>query len=270
MNAHGQRLQQVQTLGEGLAQVAGRNDEVLAQLAEVQARQRDALAQVSLTEDQLQRAEAMARQLDQRRTQLAHTEKTLAGFEARLEEMHRHAEGLGRTIQSLADREGLVQAVKAEVDGIRQISSRSKADLQFVAEHRNDVSDLRGKVEDLLGRLGHTDEQIVLIENWRKKVEDVQANAQAVTSLLGDMQGTLENLSEQRVVIDDVGEKLARLDFTVQEAQGTLSRLDSSAQEAQNTLRTLQRERDVAEKVEKSIRLLRGRTGAPGAAGAST
>jgi len=91
----------------------------------------------------------------------------------------------------------------------------------------------------------------------------VQANANAVNDLLSDVQGTLESLSEQRVVIDDVGEKLARLDFTVQEAKSTIARLDSSAQESQGTLRTLQREREVAERVAASIKTLRARGNSP-------
>ena len=248
-----ERLRQVQALGTDLAQASARSTEVMTQLADVQMRQRDALAQATLTEEQLQRAEAMSRQLEQRRALMAHTDKTLIVFEGRLSDLDRHADGLEKKIQSLADREALVLAVKAEVDGIRELSSRSKADLHFVAEHRDDVTDLRGKVDDLLGRLGDTDDKIVLIEGWRKKVEEVQASAKAVTSLLGDVQGTLEGLGEQRAVIDDVGEKLARLDFTVQEAQSTLLRLDTSAQEAKGTLRTLQREREVSEKVEKCI-----------------
>jgi hypothetical protein len=46
-----------------------------------------------------------------------------------------------------------------------------------------------------------------------------------------------------------VGEKLARLDFTLQEAH--------------NTMRALQREREVAERIEQSIKALRTRSGAP-------
>lgn len=254
------RLRQVQAFGHELAQVAARSDEVKGELTQVQARQRDVLSQVNLTEEQIQRADAMSRQIDARRAQLLHTEKTLTNFESRLVDLDRHAEGLELKVKALAEREALIQAVKAEVDGIRQISSRSRADLQFVAEHRSEVTDLRGKVEDLLGRIGDTDEKIVLIESWRAKVEEAQASARAITTMFGDMQGTLESLSEQRVVIDDVGEKLARLDFSLQEAQGTVARLDTAALEAQNTMRTLQRERDVAERVERSIKAVRAGT----------
>jgi len=56
-------------------------------------------------------------------------------------------------------------------------------------------------------------------------------------------------LGEQRAVIDHVSEKISSLDFMVQEAQ--------------NTLRGLQREREVAERIEQGIRSLRARSGQP-------
>ena len=140
-----------------------------------------------------------------------------------------------------------MQAVKAEVEGVHQISSRSKADLQFVTDHRAEVTDLRAKVEDLLGRVDDTDEKIVAIDARRKMVEEVQTRANAITNLLDDINVNLEMLGEQRAVIDHVGEKLARLDFMVQEAQ--------------NTLRALQREREMAERIEQGIKALRASSG---------
>ena len=77
-------------------------------------------------------------------------------------------------------------------------------------------------------------------------MEEVETRANAITHMLGDINVNLEMLSEQRSVIDHVGEKLARLDFTVQEAQ--------------NTLRSLQREREVAERIEQGIKALRTRS----------
>ncbi|MFO1298264.1 MAG: hypothetical protein U1F25_18570, partial [Rubrivivax sp.] len=259
-----ERLRQVHSLSQDVGEVATRSGEMMVQLSQVHGRQRDVLAQVSLAEEQMQRAEAMSRQFDHRRALLVHAEKSLSSFEARLAELDRHAGGLELKMKALAERDALVQAVKAEVDGIRQVASRSKADLQFVADHRDEVAEVRGKLEDLLGRAGQADEKIELIESWRRKVDEVQAGAQAVATMYGDMQGTLENLSEQRVLIDDVAERLARLDFSVQEAKDMLARLDGSAQEAHGTLRTLQREREVAERVEKSIKAVRA--GGPRAA----
>ena len=85
------------------------------------------------------------------------------------------------------------------------------------------------------------------IDARRKMVEEVQVRANAITNLLEDINVNLELLSEQRAVIDHVGEKLARLDFMVQEAQ--------------NTLRALQSEREVAERIEQGIKSLRASSG---------
>ena len=169
--------------------------------------------------------------------------RVISTFEGRLAELHHGTDAVEQKIESLAERDAMVQAVRAEVDQIREIGGLNRADLQFVADRRQDVDDLRAKVEDLLDRVVDTDGKIALIESRRKMVEELQSRTSTVTHMLSDIQVNLEMLGEQRAVIDHVGEKLARLDFTVQEAQ--------------NTLRALQREREVAERIEQSIKALR-------------
>lgn len=242
-----ERMKQVQSVSDDLNRAAGIKEELLTELARVQARQRDAVTQTEAAEDQLKRAETMVKQLEQRRTQLAFSEKKIATFEGRLTDLTRATEGVEVKLKAIAEKEGLVQAVKAEVESVHKISSRSKADLQFVTDHRSDVTELRAKVEDLLGRVSDTDTKIAQIESRRKMVEEVQTRANAITNLLDDINVNLEMLGEQRAVIDHVGEKIARLDFMVQEAQ--------------NTLRALQREREVAERIEQGIKSLRANSG---------
>lgn len=242
-----QRLGQVRSVSADLDRATSLKEEVLAELAHVQAAQRDVVSQTDAAEDQIQRAEALARQLEQRVVQLVHSGETVAALEGRLGELDRSAEAVERKIQALADHDAMVQAVKAEVDNIRQVSGRSKADLQYVSEHRGEVVELRDKVEDLIGRLEDTDDKIEQIEARRKVVEEVQSRAEGITHMLDDIHVNLEMLSEQRAVVDDVGDKLARLEFTVQEAH--------------NTLRALQREREVAERIEQGIKQLRAHSG---------
>jgi chromosome segregation ATPase len=242
-----ERLNQVRSVSSDLARATSLKEEVLAELARVQTAQLDVVSQTDTAEEQIQRAESLAKELEQRVAQLVHSSESVAALEGRLGELDRSAEAVERKIQSLADRDATVQAVKAEVDNIRQVSSRSRADLQYVTEHRGEVVELRAKVEDLIGRLDDTDGKIAQIESRRKVVEEVQSRAEGITHMLDDIHVNLEMLSEQRAVIDDVGEKVARLEFTVQEAH--------------NTLRALQREREVAERIEQGIKALRARSG---------
>ncbi len=177
---------------------------------------------------------------------LGSSQATFVGFEGRLAELDRGAASLDQKLQSLSEREAMVTAVKAQMQQIEEISHRIASDMKFAAERRDEVLDTRATVEDLLGRVEDTDDKIAIIESHRLLVDEIQSQASAFTHMLADIQVNLEMLGEQRAVVEHVGEKLARLDFTVQEAQ--------------NTLRALQREREVAERVEQSIKALRERS----------
>jgi len=132
-----------------------------------------------------------------------------------------------------------------DVAALEERLARTKADRQFVTRHDAELADLRTKVERLLAAVVDTDGKIAAIESRRQVVDEVQSRAEGIKHLFDDIHVNLEMLSGQRAVIDDVGEKLARLDFTVQEAH--------------NTLRALQRERELAERIEQGIKALRAR-----------
>jgi NAD-specific glutamate dehydrogenase len=101
----------------------------------------------------------------------------------------------------------------------------------------------RFRVDELLSRIGETDERIVAIDSRRKIVDEVQQKANTIVHLLDDVRINLETLGEQKAVIDHVAEKSAQLEFMLQEAR--------------NTLRTLQHERELAERIEQGIKKLR-------------
>src|ERR1043166_5911366 len=121
----------------------------------------------------------MFKQLEQRRTQVAFGEKKLAAVETRLIEIKQLADDLEKSIQTIASREQLINAVKAEVEQVHQISARSKADLAHVAENRNEIAVLKTRVDELLSRIGETDERIVAIDSRRKVVDEVQQKARS-------------------------------------------------------------------------------------------
>ena len=241
-----ERMKQTQALTEELARSGAAKDELIAELARIQTRQRDAVAQAEAAEDQLKRAEAMYKSLEQRRSQLAFSEKKLAGVESRLAELGQKPAEIEQKMKALAERETLVNSVKAEVDTVHQISAKSRADLQFVSDQREEVASMRRQVQDLLAKAGETEDKIGIIEARRKTVDEVQAKTNLIANLLEDVKVNLETLGEQKAVIDHLTDKLARLEFVMQEAQ--------------NTLRMLTHERELAERIEQSIKQLRTRS----------
>jgi hypothetical protein len=77
-------------------------------------------------------------------------------------------------------------------------------------------------------------------------VDEVQAKTTLISNLLKDVNVNLETLSEQKSIVDHLTEKLSSVDFAMQEAQ--------------NTLHTLKHERELAERIEHSIKNLRTKT----------
>jgi chromosome segregation ATPase len=247
-----QRTHQMQTLSEELGRSTSLKDELLGELHLVHSRQHDAASQVQATEDQLARTEQIFKQLEQRRTQLAFSEKKMSALEVRLTEVHQVADELDKTVTAIADREQLVHAVKAEIESVHEISARNRDDLAHISEHRTEVTTLKKNVDKLLSQIADTDGRIVAIDGHRKLVNEVQAKANAIVHLLGDVRINLETLSEQKVVVDHVAEQVAQLKFMLQEAR--------------NATRSLQHERELAERIEQSVKELRART-APAADG---
>jgi hypothetical protein len=111
-------------------------------------------------------------------------------------------------------------------------------------------------MENLLGLANATEEKIAAIEARRRDVEHVQARATLTANLLEDVRVNLETVSEQKAVVDHLTERLATVQFVMQEAQ--------------NTLRLLNQERELAERIEQGIRQLRARTVSDKAEGQKT
>jgi chromosome segregation ATPase len=161
-------------------------------------------------------------------------------------ELSDKAVALDQAIKGILERQALVGAVKTEVDSVHEISARSRADLQFVTDHRDEVAVVRSLMNDLRATARETEEKVAAIEGQQKTVDEVQAKTTLISNLLKDVNVNLETLSEQKSIVDHLTEKLSSVDFAMQEAQ--------------NTLHTLKHERELAERIEHSIKNLRTRT----------
>ena len=241
-----ERLKQIQGLIEELTRGSTVKDELVQELGRVQSRQRDVAAHVKASKDQIKQVDSQLKQLDQRHSQLAFADKKISAFESRLGDLKTLSEDVERKTKAIASREAVVGSVKKEVDEVHQISQRSKSDLQHVVDHRNEVDALRERVEAALKGVGETEERIAVIEARKKLVNEVQLKTNVIVNVLEDVRVNLEMLSEQRAVVDHVVESMARLNETVQSAQATL--------------KALQTERELAERIERGIKLLRTKT----------
>lgn len=244
-----ERTHHMQALAEELTRSGNLKDVLLSELDLMQRRQRDAVGQIEACEDQLARAERMFKQLEERRVQIAIGEKKLVAVEARLADIRQVSDDLDRSHQAIASREQLVSAVKAEVETVHLISARSRADLDYVMQHRGEVAALKKQVDRLSSRIAETDQRVVSIDGRRKLLEEVEYKANVIMDLLDDVRINVETIGEQKAVVDQVAQTVAQLEFRLQEAR--------------NILGTLRHERELAERLEQGIRQLCLKTARP-------
>ena len=105
---------------------------------------------------------------------------------------------------------------------------------------------MRGRVDELLTTAQATEQRIADINAQRRLVEEVQLKVAVTSNMLEDVRMHLETVGEQKAVLDYVLEQVARLEIMSREAQATV--------------RALQTERELAERIERSIQSLRART----------
>jgi DNA repair exonuclease SbcCD ATPase subunit len=245
----GERVRQLQALCDELKRAASVKDDLVDELALVQARQREITGQTDAAEGQLARVETLLGGIEGRRTQLSFVEKKIAAFEAHVGDLKQVTEAMEQKTQAIAAREAVVAAIKAEVDAAHEIGARARADLESIAASRASLAGLKAQVDKLLAEVRETDVRIADIESRRAVVEEVQAKSSAIVNTLADVRANLDALEEQRAIVSDAREKVERLDFIVQEAK--------------NTIQTLRHERELAERIELGIKQLRARTAPP-------
>jgi chromosome segregation ATPase len=243
----GERTNHMQELSDQLVHAEAIKNGLLGELDVVQGRQRETIGQTQACEDQLLRVERLCEQLEERRALITVGERKLVGVEARLAEIKQAHDDLERHHEAIASREQLVSAIKQEVETVHLISARSRADFDYVSQHRGEVSALKVQVDHLLSRLADTSQQIVSIDARRTILDEVETKANVIVNLLDDVRIKVETIEERKALVDHVAQTVAQLEFRLQEARRTIG--------------TLQHERELAERLEQAIRQLSVKAG---------
>jgi hypothetical protein len=254
-----------------------RADALALRQAELEARQDAVLAKMTLVEEgqpstaHLQQLQA---QLDEQIERVQSRLDVVAQLEQRIGSLNIAAAAMDRCLSHQAQRLTEMESLQALCDKLLADMVLAHDQLAAVAALQETLLPLTGQVTRIEQTVLHTQAQLHdgqadlhqrstasaallaqvesglqnqahAVTEQAARVDEVQGRTRSVAHQLDDIHLRLEMLSEQRAAIDGVGEQLARLDFTVQEAQ--------------NTLRALRTEREVAERVEQGIKSLRAR-----------
>lgn len=240
------RLSQVQSLTTQLEKSEDLKADLFAELARVEAKQKDVAVHLETADEQVQMLQAAATSAEARRKQLAMADKRMGAFQSRLEELQGLTDDVDRRVQELGQREAIVEAVRRQVEAVHAVGLKSRADLEYVEAHRNEMAALRERVDELLGCIGDTESRLSSIQGRRQLVDEVQVKTSVILNMLEDVRLNVETLGEQRAVMDHAIE--------------SCNRLGEMVREAQSTIKGLQTERELAERIQTGIRQLRAKT----------
>ena len=149
-----QKLAEVQALSDSLERSVTVRNELLAELSGIEKRQRDVVAQIEATGTQMKQVEGLVRTVDERRGQMTVTEMKLSSVEQRLGALDAATQAIDDKMRGLAERDAMVTAVRQSVDAINAVSAKSRADLEYVTTHRQDVAAIRERLDTLLATAG--------------------------------------------------------------------------------------------------------------------
>ena len=242
------RIQTLQTVQTDLAEVGARKDDLYGAIAQIQAMEREASERFHDAHSLLEQLSARWKQLDQRRGDLAAVERTIEVVEARMATLDRLGEGLNAKIVALGEREGIVDAVRQELDAIHDVARKSREDLAVITDQRTAIAEAREDVERVAQAVAATTEKLAGVERRSAAVDEVRRKADAVSRLLDDVHVTLNTVGEQKAMIDHVSEMLGRLDGVLDDARGTT--------------KALQAERKLAQRIVTHVQNIHARAGA--------
>ena len=164
----GQRVTDIQT---NLDAETRRRDEFVQDTARTENDGRALAATIATQVERFALEKKQFEAFEQRMERLVEYERQLSYLPERLEEFSRTFEALTnqanelqmkqaelaqksdefeQKLKALADRDPVVRAVKEELDTVQQMSAKSQADLQYISDHREDLSLLRSRLEELL------------------------------------------------------------------------------------------------------------------------
>lgn len=210
---------------EHARELAGLNVEAAARIETINA----GLARAARLDTLLQRLEALEAETDARVQSVAVVRDTCA-----------------RAVQSAEDdTRSLIRSLDTEVQRISGQVAGLKSDVDVVDRQRAALDALRHDVEQLTGRTRQAEQHAAALMTQRAAIVDMETNLTFLTRLLNSVRADLKSIVERKDVIDGFAQKVSSVELALQHAQHVLG--------------TLQSERQLAERIEQSLRQLRTR-----------
>ena len=229
MRVLGQDIEQRQGALEKAAEHLTRASDERRQAADT-ARQLEELtramaAHLDSAESRSGRLAETAHQLEERAAALGDVDRRMTHMEELLRRSDAAQASAAQALDQIVGRQATVDAVDAQVKRVFGIAERTATDVRNIESARRDIESARVLLDDMQERLKSTTEGMNDFEERKRQVEQLEQRLARAEALKRDVRSTVELISAQRSVIDQVLERSGLLSVQAKQAEGLIEAL---------------------------------------------
>jgi len=182
-------------------------------------------------------------EIDNRLGTMRFAQKRMAQFEERLSKWEAIELRLTGALEQVTRRQATLDGIQADMQRVFEVSERTVDGVRTIAAAKDEVSQTRAMLENVLALVGHVHDAANGLEHRKRQVEQAEERLGRVEALMADMRSSLESLNGQKALLDQVMERAEALAIGTRQAEGLIERLRA--------------ERDVTDKVRVAMADLR-------------
>jgi chromosome segregation ATPase len=178
-----------------------------------------------IAEEQSEKIGQRADVLEARAGSLRFAEKRITQFEEKLARLDAVEQELEQSMETLLARQDGVGQVRSDVEKLFVTSAKTLEDVRAIAAARDEVQSTAQMLESVRAKADAMTEALENIDVRHKQIEKAEVRLGRADALFREIRSSLESLTSQRAVVDQVIATSGKLSFETREAEGLIHAL---------------------------------------------
>ena len=229
MRVLGQEIEQrqgaLEKAAEHLARASAERREAADLARQLEELTRDMATHLGDAESRSERLAEIAHQLEERAAALGDVDRRMTHLEETLRRGEAAQASASQALEQIMGRQATVDAVEAQVKRVFGVAERTAKDVRDIESARRDIESARALLDDMHERLKTTTEAMNDFVERKRQIEQLEQRLARAEALTRDVRSTVEVISAQRSVIDQVLERSGSLSVQAKQAEGLIEAL---------------------------------------------
>ena len=209
----------IDSASERLDDASGLSQEAARVLRELEEQGSKLTKELATAGGRTNRLTGLVEQLEKRSNEFRFAEKRMSRFEERLTNWESAEGQLERALEQVSERQGSVDALRAEVTRLFEMVERTVDDVRSIADARQEIADNRETLEEIVGELDEAMEGADALDTKKRQINQAEERLARADALLIDIKSSLEAVSGQKAFLDEVVTQAGSLTFQAKEAE---------------------------------------------------